>query len=71
MICPNCRKKASVEHFRASPECSAAAGVIAGLYGLSKRKNVSRAGGRPPKLVSCPACGASGGTGAMRGHRCS
>lgn len=49
MKCPNCRKKLTVDHIRANPECSAHLQSLMGIFNLSKRKTVTRAGGRPKK----------------------
>lgn len=57
MKCPNCRKKATLEHFRASPECAAAAASICALYRGSKRIAQTHAGGRPKIPRPCPVCG--------------
>lgn len=72
MKCPRsgCRKKATVEHFRESAECLEAAATIGGMAGQSRRVNISRAGGRPAILRTCPKCGIQCGTAAMRKHKC-
>jgi hypothetical protein len=48
-----------VEHLRGNPECSAAAGRIAGVYAVSKRKDDVRTGKRTRSIVwkTCEHCG--------------
>lgn len=50
MKCPNCRKKATLEHFRTSPECDTYVKSLCALRSASKRTTVTRAGGRPKKV---------------------
>lgn len=49
--CPNptCGRYIDLRHLRESEECAKAAASLGGLYRLSKRKTVTRAGGRPRK----------------------
>lgn len=49
MNCPRCRKKATLEHFRTSPECDRHVQSLCALRSASKRTKVTRAGGRPRK----------------------
>lgn len=49
MKCPNCRKLLTLEHLRTSPECDKVLQSACALRSLSKRKTVTRAGGRPKK----------------------
>lgn len=69
LLCPRCQKPATLEHLRTSPECAQAVQSLCGLYRSAQRKTVSRAGGRPPRMVACPRCGAQvTSTQARRGH---
>jgi hypothetical protein len=52
VTCPRCLKPATLAHFRESPECSAHVASLAAIYRGSKRKNITRAGGRPRKVVA-------------------
>lgn len=71
LSCPKCGKPVTLEHLRTNPECAKAAGHISGLYQLSQRKTVTRAGGRPTTLVPCHRCGEMvSPTKAKRGHGC-
>jgi hypothetical protein len=49
MKCPNCSEDLTLAHLRTSEECAKTLQSMCGLYRLSKRKTVSRAGGRPKK----------------------
>ena len=60
--CPQCGQPADVEHFRSSPDCQEAAYRVMGMVRQTKRKVISRAGGRPKKLAACPRCGQQVGT---------
>ena len=67
--CPQCGQSANVGHFRDSPDCAAAAYRIVGMVRQTKRKTISRAGGRPKKLVACQRCSQQVGTAEARfGH---
>lgn len=69
MICPNCRRKVTLEHLRKSPKCAKTVQSLCGLYRLAKRETVTHAGGRPPELTPCPRCGRTvTKTQARRGH---
>jgi endogenous inhibitor of DNA gyrase (YacG/DUF329 family) len=69
LSCPNCGKPVTLEHLRTSPDCVKAVQSLNALYKLSRRKTVTRAGGRPTTLVPCPKCGEMvSPTKAKRGH---
>ncbi len=56
MKCPNCRKQATLDHFRTSPDCASKASSLCAILRGSKRVNITRAGGRPKK-VNCDGTG--------------
>lgn len=49
MKCPSCRKDLTLDHIRESEECDRYIASLCALRSLSKRKTVTRAGGRPKK----------------------